>query len=108
MADIRDQFTGMIAALGKLSELAQIRDLKREADNTDRRTCGNCQHWMKSRSCPSERNENGRQRGPSCESMACGKFLIEPWVEKLKRDRLLVVERRIAALAPAKCGGDRS
>lgn len=38
--------------------------------------CGECDHWMKSRECPSERNVNGYNRGPSMNGSACGKFLI--------------------------------
>jgi hypothetical protein len=83
-------------SLNKLSELAQIRDDKRVADATDARECGNCQHWMKSRVCPRERNVNGMTRGPSSGDPACKDFALTPRVAKLKADRIAAVEARMA------------
>lgn len=37
--------------------------------------CGDCQHWMKSSSCPREHNVNGYTRGPSSGDFKCGKFV---------------------------------
>lgn len=37
--------------------------------------CGDCDKWMKSSQCPMEWNENGRQRGPSCEDTTCAQFM---------------------------------
>lgn len=39
--------------------------------------CGECSHWMKSRECPKEHNVKGMSRGPSCDALACDKFLTK-------------------------------
>lgn len=49
----------IISALSRVSEAARIQDLKHEADQTDRRRCGNCIFWMKD--CP--REVRGGMRG---------------------------------------------
>lgn len=66
----------VIGGLEKLSAIAQLRDKVREATNAKRDRCGGCEHWMKSRSCPRERNVGGMSRGPSCDAPACSSFSI--------------------------------
>ena len=95
--DLRVQFNGMIAGLGRLSALAYINDLKREADNTDRRECGNCTLWMCRGDCPRERGT--MVGGPSTSSPACDKFNLKPWVAELKEKRMNEVKSRLAALS---------
>lgn len=92
----------VIGALGRISELAQIRADKAEADQTDRRRCGNCVDWMKSRECPREKpSRTGYSQGPSSEAPACPQFRLLPWVVELKAKRLAAVEARLAALEQA-------
>lgn len=78
----------VISGLERLSLLAQLRDKVIAARDIDRRECGNCYFWMKSRDCPRERNVNGATRGPSCSEPACGKFQIEQRVLDLKAHRV--------------------
>ena len=73
MADDMDR---VINALEGISNRAQLRDYIHYAEAAARLRCGACQHWMKSRICPRERNVNGWNRGPSSESVPCDKFLI--------------------------------
>lgn len=42
--------------------------------------CGGCDNWM-TRQCPRERNVNGRNYGPSCESLVngCHLFSLKSW-----------------------------
>lgn len=51
------------------------------------RRCGNCDFWMKSSLCPSERNINGMSRGPSGDGAPCSKFKSSArhseWMAKL-------------------------
>lgn len=54
--------------------LAQIRKV----------TCGDCQHWMKSRECPRERNVGGFSRGPSMNGPICEKFSETPQSVELR------------------------
>lgn len=83
-----DSFDQIASGLNRISELAQLRDKVVVALATDARRCGSCQHWMKSRSCPSERNVNGMSRGPSSEAPACGKFLITASTVVLRQQRI--------------------
>ena len=72
-----------------LQEADRLRDLAKLAH----RRCGGCQHWMKSRACPSERNVNGRNQGPSMNGVICSKFA--PTKEQLSHE----VNYRDAVLA---------
>jgi hypothetical protein len=56
--------------------------------------CGDCDKWMKSRECPRERNENGRQRGPSMNEPKCRQFVEDSFA---KRHRAELTEK-LAAL----------
>lgn len=61
----------------KLSEATQRSHERRQlnqalADCGTR--CGDCYKWMKSSMCPAERNVNGRNHGPSCQSRKCGQY----------------------------------
>lgn len=66
----------VIDGLNKISLIAQLRDKVRVATDAKRNRCGGCDHWMKSRSCPKERNVGGMSRGPSCDAPACSSFSI--------------------------------
>ena len=54
------------------------------------RKCGSCTMWM-TRTCPKERNVNGRSQGPSMNAPICGRFtmkassaeLLEKWRTEL-------------------------
>lgn len=84
MSDLDEVISGM----ERLSLLAQLRDKVTIALAVDRRECGNCYFWMKSRDCPREHNVNGQTRGPSCSDVACGKFKIQDRVLELKKQRV--------------------
>lgn len=66
----------VIDGLNKISLIAQLRDKVRVAADAKRNRCGGCDHWMKSRQCPKERNVGGMSRGPSCDDLACSSFSI--------------------------------
>ena len=86
MSEAEAFFNGIIEAFGRLSAKTQLDDKLNEALLTDRRECGNCDHWMKKHDCPRERGV--MVGGPSSGSPACDKFILKPWVSKLKQDRL--------------------
>ena len=44
--------------------------------------CGDCDKWMKSRSCPREHNVNGMSRGPSMNDSICPEFVEKQWVSE--------------------------
>lgn len=74
MSDLRDFFDKFIEADRQRGEfLARKRRLAEMRERALKR-CGNCNHWMKSRACPMERNVNGFSRGPSANAPPCGKF----------------------------------
>ena len=100
--DIRGDFERFADALGRISRLQHIERLKREADQTDRRRCGNCTKWMKSRICPKEKNVNGYSKGPSSEAAACSEFEIEQWVVDLKAKRMAEVGRLLSEFEQAQ------
>lgn len=63
-------------ALSKQTQRAhRIRELRDDLFKAERR-CGSCQHWMKSRKCPRERNVDGMSRGPSGDSLKCPQFVM--------------------------------
>lgn len=89
MTSVQD-FDRIIDAVSKISALGCLRDKIVVALATDRRECGNCNHWMKSNSCPREtRNNQGRRVGPSMSEPACSKFSLEQWVADLKAKRIV-------------------
>jgi hypothetical protein len=86
--DIRDQFDALLNAVNRISLIESLCAKLTEAASIDRRECGNCDFWMKSRECPREHNVNGFSRGPSMSAPACSKYLVKPWVVELKLKRL--------------------
>jgi hypothetical protein len=88
-----------IKADAKLSALREARRMRVEAEQTDRARCGNCQHWMKSRRCPKERNVAGMSRGPGAGAPACGQFALQPSVAALKAARLTAADAALADLS---------
>jgi hypothetical protein len=64
----------IFGAFHALSELTQKRERLRELHAAAKPTCGGCFNWMKSGSCPREKNVNGLNRGPSCSGTPCEKF----------------------------------
>lgn len=98
-SDIRNVFGIIGANAGRYQQLAiQIAQLLNEAQTTDRRCCGNCEHWMKSKVCPREKNVNGYSRGPSCNDYPCNQFDLKDYVRKLKDTRFDEVEAKITEL----------
>ena len=86
--DLRAQFDRMIAAGNRASAILILRDKIKYAFEGGRRECGACQHWMKSRDCPMERNVNGYNRGPSMSDPACGKFARTASSISIQRGRI--------------------
>jgi hypothetical protein len=48
--------------------------------------CGDCDKWMKSRLCPKEKNVNGRNHGPSCDTPKCGQFVEEKFATRRRTE----------------------
>lgn len=61
---------------------AKIKDTRAQANRMERE-CGSCTKWMSSSECPREVNVRGRNQGPSCASMKCGEFQMEPRIKTL-------------------------
>lgn len=82
----------------RLSEHTQrmhrLRELNRKIAATGT-CCGDCDHWMKSRVCPRERNVNGFSKGPSCEAPICRSFKLSKSAAQF-RDRW-IAERDASA-----------
>jgi len=89
MTDLRDDFSRICNALGKISLLAQLRDKVRYALEAHNKRCGQCDHWMKSRECPREHNVKGFSRGPSSGDPICGKFSITKSALDIQKSRAL-------------------
>jgi hypothetical protein len=83
-----DEFDQIATGLNRISLLAQLRDKVAIAQVASRTRCGDCQHWMKSRSCPAERNVGGMSRGPSADAPTCGKFAIASASIALRNQRI--------------------
>lgn len=102
MTDLRTVFDRFLEADARLSELVEFRRRLQEARQTDSRRCGNCDHWMKSRSCPRERNVNGYSRGPSMDDLACDRFSLKQSVADLKAKRFAGLDRDMEAAGLSK------
>lgn len=87
--DIMDK---IIEAACRVSEIQQLRDKIIEARDTDSCRCGNCDFWMKSSSCPAEKNVKGRNVGPNMNAIGCNKFKVTAWVAELKQERLAAIK----------------
>lgn len=95
MSDAGQQFDQIISAFCALDAAVErgkrIKEIKRQLTAL-RSTCGSCRFWMCSGDCPAEWNDNGRNRGPSMSSQACGKFSIKAYdadiEQKLKAELL--------------------
>lgn len=71
---MHDQIDKLIDNLCAASNLAHLKSERSRIQSRAKPRCGNCDHWMKSRECPAEKNVNGMSRGPSCEGVACTQF----------------------------------
>src|SRR6185312_17104093 len=80
-------FDALVEATGRVAALMVLQDKLNEMHRTDKKCCGNCEHWMKSSECPAERNIGGYTRGPSCDDFTCDQYLLKPWVIELKNKR---------------------
>ena len=83
-----DDFDKVVSTLDRISHLSRLRDKVAIAKSSASRRCGNCSHWMKSRSCPMERNVGGYSRGPIANTPACSKFQITQTAVELQRRRI--------------------
>lgn len=98
----------MMAADLERSQLQAVEDRVAQARACIARRCGSCEHWMKSRSCPAERNVNGYSRGPSAQSraaMSCGSYQLsrrsKSSAEKVRQDALdMASDYGLAVLVP--------
>ena len=96
-----DEIQPVVDALNHMSRVARFRADLTTARETDRRRCGNCEKWMKSRECPQERNVNGYSRGPSADSpkaAGCDLFELKQWVRDLKDERMANVRKKAEEL----------
>jgi hypothetical protein len=97
-----DFFYNLLKAGCEILEAKEIWADLEEARITDERVCGHCDFWMKSSSCPSEKNISGRKCGPSMQGLPCEKFVLKEWVRNLKIERTLKVEKRLKKLREAQ------
>lgn len=104
-----NEIAAIFDGLNRVSQIVQLKDQYVEYEQTDRKRCGACDHWMKSSLCPKEKNINGRNHGPSMNSYTCDKFLLEKWVKDLKEKRRQVLMARFKELqleVPAQLKGN--
>ena len=85
--DLRNQFDRMIEAGNRVSAILILKDKIQYAFDGGKRECGSCNLWM-TRSCPYERNVNGRNQGPSMSHPACGKFARTASSINIQRGRI--------------------
>ncbi len=87
MTSAQDEFDRVTDAVLKIGALAHLRDLVHIAIQASYRKCGRCEHWMKSKTCPQEKNVNGFSQGPSRNGSPCPKFEWNPRAVKFTRQR---------------------
>lgn len=88
------ELDNIISGFQRMSEMAQIRDLRREARATIAPRCGNCEHWMKTRVCPREEFSK-----PTCGDPPCSKHQEQESTRALYNKRVAEIERREKLLA---------
>lgn len=95
--DIWDDVGRTVSAFSRASRLVDLNSKFAAAQLLDKRECGNCYFWMKSRECPREKNVKGYSRGPSCSGFACDKFQVTNSAVALKEKRLAEIGDEIKA-----------
>jgi hypothetical protein len=76
---VPDEVNDVLSGFARLSAISKLcEDIKYLRRWTELR-CGNCDHWMKSRVCPKEKNVNGRNKGPSMNEFACELFSLKSY-----------------------------
>lgn len=81
------------AAIQASREVHRQDEIKRLRDEISQigKVCGDCDHWMKSRECPRERNIKGISCGPSMNESICGSF--KESASAAERRSMLVAQR---------------
>jgi hypothetical protein len=97
--NMSEVFDAMLRADAEAQRAARIREID-AAIRTIGTMCGDCAKWM-TKSCPAERNRNGRRTGPGCASPVCSKY-VDDWSLSRRREKL-TAER---ALLKASGGSD--
>ncbi|POA52102.1 MULTISPECIES: hypothetical protein [unclassified Pseudomonas] len=95
---MHDQIDKLIDNLCAASNLAYLKSERSRIQSKAKPRCGNCDHWMKSRECPAEKNVNGMSRGPSCEGIACSQFKPCPSTQRMFDKMLAENESAISAV----------
>lgn len=92
MKTMADEVFGIAAGFGTAIHLiAEIGSLKHEICKLQS-TCGSCEHWMKSRICPREKNVNGYSRGPGCDAPVCKLFVMSGSMAELIKEKQHAIE----------------
>lgn len=92
------QIDKLIDAMCQASNLVHLKNERSRIQARARPRCGNCDHWMKSRECPAEKNVKGMGRGPSCEGIACTQFKPCPSAQRMFEKMLAENESAIRAV----------
>lgn len=103
--DLRHTLCALVDGLALMSRVNHELDAAAHFDREARPRCGNCSHWMTD-GCPAERHERGRRRGPSMNGVACGLFVEDGGVQRLRdmaerhraeASRLKAIEEKVAS-----------
>ena len=86
MENLPGVFDALISAAGHCARIDGLRSKARSKDESGRACCGHCNHWMKSRQCPKERNVNGYSRGPSMNGLPCSLYAEDPAAEAYRQE----------------------
>ena len=95
----------LLAADEKRQIRLALAQAKRDLEDSNLKTCGRCDLWMKSSLCPQEQNVNGCSRGPSSDSplaRTCTKFQRSLRAVENTND----LTARVEKIAAAKCFSD--
>lgn len=90
--------SALIDRLLRADMLRQLVAQRGEIDTLLTPRCGNCEHWMKSRTCPREHNVDGMTRGPSCNALPCPQHAMTPSTIRVHAEKVAANEAAIAAL----------
>ena len=101
MKEMDDILDGVMR-LSEVSSRVHMLSIEQDKLNMlERKVCGNCFYWMKSRLCPREANVKGMTRGPSSSGSPCEKFAMGEHYKisiEEQKNKVLEAKKKVSAL----------
>jgi hypothetical protein len=76
---VPDEVNDILSGFQRLSAITQLLSDINNLSRWINKRCGNCDKWMCSNLCPREKNVNGRNHGPSMNTLGCDLFSLKSY-----------------------------